>query len=346
MSDSRETAGALNEALGSIQRVLRAGLVLLLVVYAGSGVYVVEQNEQAVELRFGQVVGGAAVVSGPGVHVAWPRPFGEVVKIDVGRRRTLKLADLWYAPTAESQQTGKPSAAPTKLRPGVDGYLITHDGNLLHAQWTVTWRVSEPVAWLTGASDPEAALRAVVLDSIQRAAGELAADALLQDNRQAAVERVKGLVDQRLVEVPLGLAVDDLQLAEVSPPRQVSDAFEEAAKAAQQSARKVAAAEAARAATVEEAKSAATRVVSEAEAEKQRYVKSLAAEAQAFEQVLPAYRRNPNLFVQQRYSAAVAKAISGAKRWVTVKENDELRLLVSPDQPTPQPSQPAEGAQP
>src|SRR6266704_5647549 len=136
---------ALSEALSSSFAIVKVLMVALVIVFLGSGFFTVGTQEKAVILRFGKPVGeGEEALLGPGLHWAWPPPIDEVVKIPIGQVQTVQSTIGWYATTAAREAAGAEPAPGTSLNPATDGYLLTADGNIIHARGTLRYRISEP----------------------------------------------------------------------------------------------------------------------------------------------------------------------------------------------------------
>ncbi|MBI2303032.1 MAG: protease modulator HflK [Armatimonadetes bacterium] len=335
---TQPTAGnALAQALSSSYALLRLALLALLAAWFASGIYVVPSHQVAVELRCGRPTGSAATrVNGPGVHTAWPRPIGEVVRVDVGRVQSLALHDFWYAPTAEEQRTGKPGVPGANLRPGVDGYLLTGDLDLVHGEWSLTYRVSDPAAWLFTAAEPVAMLRDLADSRIAQVVAGATVEGVLRDEQEALRQRVATLLAKRVEAAGLGVQIENVLLAQAIPARQVASAFDEALRAQQEGAKEVEAARADEAGAVARAEADGARKRSGAEALRDRTARSLAAEARVFPEEVSRYAQSPELYVRQHQAEALSRTFARCGKLVVTNRPEELRLNV----PTP-PGQPA-----
>lgn len=325
MSEQPQLRGALAEALSGTVAALRLVLGLALLAYLGSGFYVVRQHERAVELRLGRPAGqGERRVNGPGLHVAWPAPIGEVRRVDVGTPRTVATEAFWYALTDAERATGKEGAPPETLRPGRDGYLITADRNLLHARWEATYEVTDPARYLFAAGDVEATVESALVGAVSQAAVERAVDAALRE-QQTFRERVEALLTARLQGLDLGLRPRGVRLLELAPPRQVRAAFDQASQAAERWRQAVD--EANRQATrrQQEAAGEAARIVAQAQARSATYVQRLRAEAERFEQLLPEFRADPELF-RRRLRGAARRAAAERADLIVLPRSGELEL--------------------
>lgn len=222
---------SLAEALRVSFGILRVAMVALLVAYAGSGLFSVGSNEVALRLRFGDYVGDAGGrVLERGTYLAAPFPIEEVVKVDT-RPVTLVLdKEFWFETTAQERTMTRGQMQGLKsmpLNPLRDGSLITGDSSIAHAQWTLTWRISDPVAYLTNVGSRQLAtaiVRLVAQQGVVHMAAQLAADDLLRGvvDRDVAL----GAMQRRLDDMRTGIVVEQLVLDKVSAPMRVAGSFD------------------------------------------------------------------------------------------------------------------------
>lgn len=222
---------SLAEALRVSFAILKMSMVVLLVAYACSGIFSVGSNEVALRLRFGDYLGdpGSRVLE-HGTYLAAPFPIEQVVKVDT-RPMTLSLdREFWFETTEQESGLTRAQLQGQKampLHPLRDGSLITGDSGIVHAKWTITWRVAEPVGYVTnvGARDvAEKLLRLVAQQGIVQSVAQLAADDILRGivNREQAI----GLMQQKLDDMRTGLVIDQLTLDKVSAPLRVAGSFD------------------------------------------------------------------------------------------------------------------------
>jgi membrane protease subunit HflK len=222
---------SLAEALRMSFAILKLAMVALLLAYAFSGTFSVGSNEVALRLRFGDYVGGPGQrILERGTYLAAPFPIEEIVKVDT-RPTTLTLdKEFWFETSAQESGMTRSQMQARKalpLHPLRDGSLITGDSNIAHAKWTITWRVADPVAYLTNVGGrPLAAeiVRLVAQQGIVQAAAGIAAEELLRGvvNRDLAV----GAMQRRLDDMRTGLLIDQLTLDKVSAPMRVAASFD------------------------------------------------------------------------------------------------------------------------
>lgn len=239
---------SLAEALRLSFGILKLTMLLLLVFYAFSGTFSVGSNEVAVRLRFGDYVGapGERVLE-RGTYVAAPFPIEQIVKVDT-RPMTLTMhREFWFE--IAGQERGKTrdeirQGRGGPLNPVRDGSLLTGDMNIAHARWTVTFHVSDPVAYITNVGEKPLAenlIRCAVQQGVVQAVAQLPADDLLKGimNRETAI----GVAQNRLDEMAAGLTIDQLTLDSVSAPGSVMASFDAVTTAATDRAQRIVAAQ-------------------------------------------------------------------------------------------------------
>lgn len=222
---------SLAEALRVSFGILKIAMLVLLVAYAFSGTFSVGSNEVALRLRFGDYVGppGGRVLE-RGTYLAAPFPIEQIVKVDT-RPATLALDEEFWFETTENEsgltRTQLQLRRAQPLHPIRDGSLITGDSGIVHAKWTLTWRVEDPVEFLTNVGTrelAEALVRLVAQQGIVHSVAGLSADEILRGivNREQAT----GLMQTRLVDMRTGIRIDQLTLDKVSAPMRVGRSFD------------------------------------------------------------------------------------------------------------------------
>ncbi|MBL7193260.1 MAG: hypothetical protein ISS73_04855 [Pirellulales bacterium] len=236
-TNDRETP-ALDPAQQSLADALRVSFTILkfvmiavLIAYGASGIFSVGSNEVALRLRFGDYVGapGERVLE-RGTYFAAPFPIEQVIKIDT-RPVSLSLAEaFWYEAGGNDRgrtrdQIRNSRAGP--LDPVRDGSLLTGDMNIVHTRWTVTFQITEPVAYITNVGEPDLAeeiVRCAVSQAIVQTVAQLPADEILKGvvNRETATLTAQRQLD----EMAAGLTIAQLALDQVTAPNSVMGSFD------------------------------------------------------------------------------------------------------------------------
>lgn len=305
---------ALSDALQSSFFIVKILMVLLVIGFFLSGMFSVGPQERAVILRFGQPLGtGEAALLGPGFHWAFPAPIDEKVIIPFSQVQVASSTIGWYATTPEQEAARtEPPPRPT-LNPAVDRYVLTADANILHVRATVRYRITEPLQYIFGFTNTAAIVTNALNNAVLFAAAQFSVDDALTRNVTGFNERIAGRLSQLAEQQKLGIAVEQVTLASVIPPRQLSERFRAVLDASVRSGNVLNAARSYANEAVSRAQGEAATLVAVAQSDRTRLVEAVQSEAERFKKVLPEYKRNPELFMSLRQGEAVQRVLTNAQ---------------------------------
>lgn len=326
-------AQALSEALRLSFRVLRGAMALMVLAYVASGLFVVQQHERALVLRFGQVAGlGADRIREPGLHWTWPRPFSEIVRVPTERIQTLDSRSFWYGREADAQDDAGPGES---LRPETDGYVVTGDANLLHSRWALRYTVSDPYAYLFRYDQPDTVLRDELDRAVVQVSARFQVDHALRTELEAYRDEVDRVLRARVEALGLGIRVQGVDVLAITPPRQVAAAFDAVTQSAQERAQFISDARAYAVRAVNEAEGEAARLRAEGESARQARITETKARADAFTSLYPKWKANPDVVARTLLQDGVRRALAQVEEKYVVHgrgEGQEIRLHLGPEQ--------------
>jgi membrane protease subunit HflK len=331
---------ALSEALRSSFFVVKIVMVLLVIVFLGSGFFVVGPNERAIKLRLGKPMGeGEKALLGPGLYASYPYPIGDKTIVSITGIQRVTSRSGWYAVTAEQELAGTEPLAGGTLNPAVDGYALTADGNIVHTRATLTYKINDPIRYIFNFVNASNAVLNALDDAVLYTAAHFKVDDILTRDVAGYAEAVKRRVTELVEKQNLGIEIDQCVPQSV-PPRQLKEAFNGVLKA-----------EIGRNGTLDQAKSSANQTLSKAsadaagrinkaEVDRALYVNDITSRANQFQQLLPKYRANPKLFVQQRYTETIGRVFTNVQDKIMVPESTagngkEVRYLLNRELPVP-----------
>lgn len=329
-------AQALADALRSSFAIVKFLMAALVVVFVASGFFTVEPNEVAIVLRFGRPVGtGAEQLLKPGPHWSFPYPMDEVVRIRVGQAHTVVSEAGWYFLTPEQEAAGQLPEAWPYMRPGVDGYTLTADGNIIHAKATMKYRIrpAEALKYQFNYTDTTNLLQSVLDNALFYASSRFTAEGALYNDRAGFSDLVQARVGALLEELKLGVTVETLDV-QTTAPLDVRPAFDEVLNAQQTARTRVSEAEAYARGATNTAYGQSSQVVSEALARSNQLVKDIVADTDAFRAQRPHYEADPGLFRQRLLAQTMGRVLTNAQeKFFLPDRNDgkprELRLQLS-----------------
>lgn len=332
---------ALAEALRASFALVKLMMIGLVIAFIVSGVFTVNPNEVVVLLRFGKPVGvGTDQLLTPGLHWKLPYPIDEVVRIPVGESRTLTSTTGWYYTTPQEEVSGVDPAALPYLRPGVDGYVLTGDGNIVHVRATLSYRITDPLRYAFHFGQVTNLLQAVLDNAVIHAAARFSADEALYLNKLAFQETVLARVNEMVDRLQLGVTVDPREVR-TRPPLFVEDAFDSVLRAQQQGDLAIQTAQSYARGATNRAIGEASAIVRDGVTRSNYLVQTLSAEAVSFEGLLPAYERDPELFRQRLLAEYNGRVLTNAQMKTYVPQRPggkpwEIRLHLNKEPEVPQ----------
>lgn len=329
---------ALAEALRSSFAIVKFVMVVLIIIFFGSGFFQVGTQEKAIILRFGKPVGqGKAALLEPGLHWSFPYPIDEVVRIPITEIQKVSSTIGWFAETPEQELSGNlPPPAPS-LVPGTDGYVISADRNIIHVRATLYYQVDDPIRYVFGFTSASNAVQNVLDNALLDTAARFKVDDILYSDvagfQEAVEQRVRSLVDQE----QLGIGVKQCPVDRM-PPRQLKEIFDQVTDARQNQNKVLDDAHSYENQITNSADAQAAAILSEARSARALYVQSLQADAKAFSALLPNYQINPALFEQQKLVQVMGQTLTNAsfKAYLPTSANGEpleLRLMLNREPP-------------
>ena len=286
LGNIRNTLGRISQRLGGGGVGLAVALIvgLIIVIWAGTGIYTISPGEQAALRFFGEAQ--AAPVSETGLHWWWPSPVGkrDVVRTDLTRR-----LELGFRGAEGSVNTPVP----------VEAQMISGDLNIIDVQIVVQYNIKDLNSFLFRVDDPgevdreidagrpdgrtlkdatEAALRLVVG---QRSIAEVLAEQRvgLQDDTKAKLQEIIDSYDT-------GINIVSIELQKVEAPEDVRAAFNDVLNARQDKETAVNQAQAYENQVVPEARGRAEQIIQPALAFKEARIERAKGESDQFLSIL------------------------------------------------------------
>ena len=333
---------ALEEALRSSFFIVKLAMVVMVLVFLGSGFFTVGPQEKAVILRFGRPVGeGQKALLSAGLHWAFPYPIDEVVKIPITESQVISSTVGWYFTTPEQELSGEELPPGQGLNPAIDGYLITADKNIVHSRATIHYHIVDPLHYVFDFTNAAGAVQNALNNALVSTAARFNVDAIYPDNltfQDAVLSKFSDLADQE----NLGIA---LELGDVRsiPPRQLTAVFAQVTTARENRNKLLDDARSYQNKVLSESTAHAVTITNLAATDRDNYVKSLKADAKRFTDLLPEFEKYPNLFAQQQLVLAMGRVLTNVQDKMFLPEREdgkprELRLMLNREPPQKKPA--------
>ena len=250
------------------------GLIVLVVLgWAATGLYRVDDAERGVVLRFGAY----QATTQPGLRWHIPWPIESVEKVNVSQI------------TPFSQQTR----------------MLTADENIVVVDMVVQFQRADPVAYLFNVRDSEGTLRDASESAIREVVGKNKVDFVLLEGRAEIALRTQELIQEALDDYGAGIIVTKVNLQDTNFPSQVEAAVQDAIKAREDRERLAFEAQSYANDILPKARGESARRLQDADAYKSRVIADAEGEASRFEQLLTEYQQAPEVTRERLYIEAI-----------------------------------------
>ncbi|BCF88126.1 MULTISPECIES: FtsH protease activity modulator HflK [Paraburkholderia] len=281
---------------------------VLIAIYLGSGVFVVQDGQAAVVLRLGQLQGTV----GQGVHWRLPYPFeshetvnvGQVRSVEIGRNNVVRLANV------------------------KDASMLTHDADIVDVRFAVQYQIRKPTDYLFRSADPDQSVTQAAQAAVREIVGSRSMNDILYQDREAIRAQLTEAIQHSLDESHTGLAVTGVTIQSVQPPDQVQSAFDDAAKARQDRERAKRDAQAYANELLPRTKAEAERMIDDAKTYSDRVVAQAEGDAERFKEVYAQYSKAPAVIRERMYLETMQQIYSNTtKVFVDSKSGSNVLYL-------------------
>ncbi len=306
--------GAGGPTLGRGGSVMGISLLLLIAVVAWllSGIYIVAPAERGVVLRFGAYV----KTTDPGPHWHLPYPIESVELVDVAQIRSYEIG---------YRSSGGGQVSPVSA----EALMLTKDENIVDVRIAVQYRVKDAANYLFNLRDADLTLRQVIESALREVVGKNGMDFVLTQGRSEIVHRTEEIAQQVLDGYRSGLIVTSVNMQDAQPPEQVQAAFADAIKAREDQQRLQNQAQAYANGIIPKARGAAFRRIQEAKAYQEQVIAHAKGETARFVQILKEYQAAPEI-TQERLSLEAMEAVMGHSRKVLVDVPEGTNVFYLP----------------
>ncbi|MGQ7816998.1 FtsH protease activity modulator HflK [Metapseudomonas furukawaii] len=277
--------------------LLGIGLALLAAVWLYSAVYVVDEQEQAVVLRFGKYY----ETVGPGLNIYFP-PIDRKFQENVTRER------------AYSKQ----------------GQMLTEDENIVEVPLTVQYKISNLQDFVLNVDQPEVSLQHATESALRHVVGSTEMDQVLTEGRELMASEIKERLQRFLDTYRTGITVTQVNVQSAAAPREVQEAFDDVIRAREDEQRAKNQAEAYANAVVPEARGQAQRIIEDANGYRDEVIARAEGEADRFSKLLTEYRKAPEVTRQRLYLETMQDVLANTSKVLVSGKDGQSNLLYLP----------------
>jgi len=278
-----------------------AGVVAVVVaVWAFFGLYVVDEAERGVVMRFGRVLDE---VVQPGLH--WNPPIVDEVHL-------VNVSEI-NRKNYDSQS------------------MLTTDENIIDMDVTVQYRIEDPVDYIIAVQDPERSLDNAAESAIRHEVGSNFMDQILTTGRAALAGAVEQRLQNYMDAYSTGIRIAQVNVVDAQPPDAVRPAFDDVIRAREDEQRAQNQAQQYANRVIPEARGEAQRIIEQANAYKEDVIARAEGEASRFEQLLTEYQKAPEVTRQRLYIEGLQDVMTASSKIMIDVENGNNLLYLPLD---------------
>jgi len=288
-----------------------AGLigVVAVLIWLGSGFFIVQEGYQAVITTFGKY--SHTKDAGFQWRIPYPVQQHEVVAVT-------QLQSVEVGRNAVVQATG--------LR---DSSMLTQDENIVDIRFVVQYRRADARAYLFENFRPDEAVVMAAESAVREIVGRSKVDQVLYEQRDAIAADLVKSIQAQLDRVKSGIVIANVNVQNVFVPDQVQAAFNDALKAGADRDRFKNEGQAYASDVIPKARGTAARLLEEAEGYRARVIAQAEGDGQRFRSVLTEYQRAPVVTRDRLYLETMQQVYSNVTK-IMVDSRAGSNLLYLP----------------
>lgn len=262
---------------------------------AWQSVYIVDERENGVVLRFGEY----HTTTLPGLNFKIPL-LDDVRMVTVTDVRSFKST----------------------------GHMLTSDENIVSVNLGVQYRVQDPKDFVLNVREPNRTLRYATDSALRHEVGSAKLSGVLTDKRAELGQNVEERLQRFLDSYVVGLQILRVNVESTQPPDAVQDAFQDVQRAREERQRIIDQAQRYRNRVVPEARGQAQRILEDANAYQAKVVEAAQGDTARFLDVLGVYEQAPEITSRRLYIETMQKVLTGTSKVVVdVEEGNNLMML-------------------
>lgn len=265
-------------------------IAIAAIIWALSGIYIVNPPEEAAVQRFGKYVETVH----PGMHW-YPRFIETVTKVNVDTVDTVTL----------------------------DREMLTSEENIVHVNFAVQYQVGDIKDYLFNTTNPKHLLSQALDSSVRQVIGQSKLQNILTVSRKEITQKVRKELTDLLDKYQAGIHINEVLMQPARPPEAVKHAFDDVIKAREDREKLQNQAHSYANRVVPKAKGQAKRVLDEAHAYKESLILQAKGDIAQFNQLLPLYEEKPRVIKNQLYFKTMQNVYANNKVFLTEGGGDK-----------------------
>lgn len=270
------------------------GVVVIFLLWALSGIFIIGPAEESVVLRFGKYL----KTVGPGPH--WiPRFIDTRITTNVSR-----VDEFTYS-----------------------AQMLTKDENIVSVSIAVQYRIGNLKDYLFNVSDPKESLRQATASALRQVVGHTTLDQIITAGRESWGGKVEDMLKELLTDYQVGISILSVSPQPARAPEKVQDAFDDAINAQEDEKRYKEKAYAYAARVIPIAEGRAKRILEEAKAFSSEVILAAKGDVAEFLAILPEYKLTPDITGKRMYLDTLSKVFKDTSKLLVQGDSGKMLYL-------------------
>ena len=284
-----------------IVSLVAIGIFALILVF--SSIYTINEDQDAVVTTWGQ----PSVISDSGMHFKLPF-IQRVQKVDM----SVRGMPIGYDAQGNSNEN--------------ESLMITNDFNFVSVDFYLEWQVTDAVAYLYAAENPELMVKTLAMSFIRDTIGSYSVDEVLTTGKAQIQTEIKEKLMNRLTAENIGVTVRSVAIQDAEPPTaEVANAFKAVEDAKQNAETVVNGATAYKNQKLPAAEAQVKSIVEKATADKDARIAEAQGQIARFNAMYAEYIKFPGITMERMYYEAMEELLPG----ITIIVQDENGTIVN-----------------
>ncbi len=284
------------------------GLIILIVLWALSGLYRVLPDEQGVVLRFGKYV----KTTQPGLNYHLPLPVERALTPKVTK---VNRIDVGFRPASDTGRSSGVGNVPE------ESLMLTGDENIVDINYSVFWVIKDAGKFLFNIQSPVETVKATSETAMREVIAKSPIQSILTEGRSKIEIEVQEITQKILDEYGSGIQITQVQTQQADPPAQVIDAFRDVQAARADRERSKNEAEAYANDVIPRARGEAEQILQQAEAYKKEVVAKAEGEASRFLAIYNEYKNAKKVTQERMYLETMEKVLADIDKIIIDKNS-------------------------
>ncbi|MCP3680161.1 MAG: FtsH protease activity modulator HflK [Gammaproteobacteria bacterium] len=278
-------------------KMIAGAIVAVVLLWAISGIYIVQPAERAAILRFGKYVRTVT----PGPHW-YPRFIEKKIVVNVNQVNTISFSQL----------------------------MLTQNENIVYVSFIVQYQIGNLRNYLFNVVNPVNSLQQILESAVRQEIGHAQLDKILTTGRAEVSAGIMKTMEQLIDRYKLGINLKDVTMQPATAPSEVKAAFDDVIKAREDKERFANEATSYANKKVPIARGQAARIQQEANAYKEQIIYRSKGDTAKFLALEPIYKQNPTITANRMYFTTMERVLGNSHLYVVDSGNGSHNLFYLP----------------